>query len=76
MAQVALLVDNIAHIIAFLNDRVNRSAFAQPAALLTARIVAEELHYVLMLEISGLEAQETFDIGAHLCFVNGIISVL
>lgn len=65
MTQVALIIDNIVHVISILNDRVNKPSRTKPFALLTAWIIAEELHNIILFEIAGLEPENPFYISAY-----------
>lgn len=76
MAHIAFLINNEAHIVSVLNDRVNRSSAAQPLALLTARIVTEETDDILVFEVPCLVAQNTFNIRADQRLVDGVKTVL
>lgn len=75
MAHVALFIDDKAHVVAFLNDRIDRPSSSQPPALLTARIVAEEFDDIFMLEITGLETEQALNVSTYKCFVQGIETI-
>lgn len=75
MAHIALLIDDKAHVVTFLNDRIDRPSGSQPPALLTARIVAEEFDDIFMLEITRLETEQALNVSTYECLIQGIKTI-